>query len=246
MTNPTTNPDHYPPITTSPSPSPTPTPKNLAFILYPGFQSIDLFGPLDMLALLANRTPLNLYLVSPGPSLAPVSTAHHVWAKVGSRFGTEVVPTHTLDDVAWGDIDMVLVPGGIGARDEESADVGRVVEFVKGNEKEKKRWLLSVCTGSHLLAKAGVLDGRKATTNKRVFGWVKARHPSVHWIAKARWVADGNIWTSSGISAGIDLALAWIAHVWGEETATLLADSSEYEWNRDPENDRFAERWGAV
>ena len=65
------------------------------------------------------------------------------------------------------------------------------------------------------------------------------------WIAHARWVVDGKIWTSSGISAGIDLIYAWVADVWDEETATLLADSSEYTRNRAPDDDRFADRWGA-
>ena len=56
---------------------------------------------------------------------------------------------------------------------------------------------------------------------------------------------DGNIWTSSGISAGIDLIYAWISEVYGEEVADYLADASEYERNKDPQSDRFAERWGA-
>jgi len=68
----------------------------------------------------------------------------------------------------------------------------------------------------------------------------------VEWVGKARWVVDGNIWTSSGVSAGIDLIYAWIAEVWGEETASLIADESEYERNKDPGNDRFAERWGVA
>jgi transcriptional regulator GlxA family with amidase domain len=75
---------------------------------------------------------------------------------------------------------------------------------------------------------------------------VKAKHPSVTWIPKARWVVDGPIWTSSGISAGMDLAFAWIAEVFGEEVAQHTADRSEYERNTDAEGDRYAERWGAV
>jgi transcriptional regulator GlxA family with amidase domain len=73
---------------------------------------------------------------------------------------------------------------------------------------------------------------------------VKEQNENVQWIGKARWVVDGNIWTSSGIGAGIDLIYAWIAEVWGEETASLLADSSEYVRNKDSSDDRFAERWG--
>jgi transcriptional regulator GlxA family with amidase domain len=68
----------------------------------------------------------------------------------------------------------------------------------------------------------------------------------VNWIAKARWVVDGPFWTSSGISAGIDVTFAWMASVFGEEKAQYVADRSEYERNVDAENDRYAERWGAV
>ena len=75
---------------------------------------------------------------------------------------------------------------------------------------------------------------------------VKEQNTAVQWVPKARWVVDGNIWTSSGISAGIDLIYAWIGEVYGEKLAALLADSSEYDRNVNSEDDRFAERWGAA
>jgi transcriptional regulator GlxA family with amidase domain len=75
---------------------------------------------------------------------------------------------------------------------------------------------------------------------------VKEQNGKVEWVPVARWVVDGNIWTSSGIAAGIDMIYAWIGEVWGEETASLLADSSEYSRNRDPGNDVFAKRWGSI
>jgi transcriptional regulator GlxA family with amidase domain len=127
------------------------------------------------------------------------------------------------------------------------------------------KWILTVCTGSEILARTGALDGKRATTNKRAFNQastsdqthmcaldsdvctkVKEKHLKVNWVAKGRWVVDGDIWTSSGISAGIDLTFAWISEVFGEETAQYVADRSEYERNTEPENDRFTERWGAV
>lgn len=103
-----------------------------------------------------------------------------------------------------------------------------------------------MCTGSAILAKSGVLNGRKATSNKRAFSWVKDQNQEVEWVAKARWVVDGNIWTSSGIAAGIDMTYAWVESIWGVEVADEIADGSEYERNRDSGKDRFAERWGAV
>jgi transcriptional regulator GlxA family with amidase domain len=164
---------------------------------------------------------------------------------------------------------VILVPGGYGTREQTST--GPVVEFLKGLDLSGKgsvKYVLTVCTGSEMLARTGLLDGRRATTNKRAFNevtfptpyspplyplsygaddnQVKAKHPAVNWIAKARWVVDEHIWTSSGISAGMDLAFAWIAKVWGEEVAQYVADRSEYERNLDEGADRYAERWGAV
>jgi transcriptional regulator GlxA family with amidase domain len=75
---------------------------------------------------------------------------------------------------------------------------------------------------------------------------VKENHPKVDWVGKARWVVDGNIWTSSGVTAGMDLVFAWIAEVWGEEMAGSIADQSEYERNKDAGNDPFAEKYGVA
>ncbi|KAF2747227.1 class I glutamine amidotransferase-like protein, partial [Sporormia fimetaria CBS 119925] len=231
------------------SPTPPETPTRIGILLFPGFQLLDVTGPLDILSTHAATTPLHLSLLS--SSLTPVSTSHHVHAEAGSAFGASLVPTRTFDS-APDDLEVLIVPGGIGCRKPEN--VHAVIEFIRkyyaahnaAQGKGELKWVLSVCTGSDILAQAGVLEGRRATTNKRRFGWVKERNPGVNWVAKARWVADGDVWTSSGISAGMDLTLAWIAEVWGEETAEFLADATEYERNREPGNDRFAERWGAV
>lgn len=159
-----------------------------------------------------------------------------------------------------------VATNGVDRGPKAQENTGPVVEFLKsldlsGNGSIK--WVLTVCTGSEILARTGILNGRNATTNKRAFNdvrsfhllahltiaklyQVKATHPQVNWVSKARWVTDENIWTSSGISAGIDLAFAWISEVFGEDTAQYVADRSEYERNKDPANDRYAERWGAI
>lgn len=152
------------------------------------------------------------------------------------------MPTHTFA-TAPDDLEVLIIPGGFGSRKEENIE--GVVEFVRGYY-PKLKWCLTVCTGSAILAKSGVLDGRRATSNKKAFAWVKEQNVDVEWVPKARWVVDGNIWTSSGISAGIDLIFAWVGEVFGEDVATFVADSSEYERNTDSGADRFAERWGAV
>lgn len=224
-------------------------PSKVGAVIFPGFQLIDFAGPIDALNILSNSHALELHIIAATLDLVP--TQNFVQAKAGSNCSQSVQPTHTFAN-ADKDYDMLLLPGGLGARDPDNAKkLQEQVEWLKSLDMEREdgggvKWVLTVCTGSEILARTGLLDGRRATTNKRAFNEVKASHPQVNWVAKARWVVDGNIWTSSGISAGIDLAFAWISEAFGEEIAQFVADRSEYERNTDPENDRYAERWGAV
>ena len=98
---------------------------------------------------------------------------------------------------------------------------------------------MSVCSGSWILAKAGLLDGRRATSNKFYFKMATQQSDQVEWISEARWVADGPIFTSSGVSAGIDMSLAVIAALFGENKAVEVANYTEYVWNRNADEDPF-------
>src|SRR6185295_16465540 len=104
----------------------------------------------------------------------------------------------------------------------------------------------SVCTGAALLARAGILDGRRATTNKFAFQWVVEQGPRVEWVREARWVEDGKFATSSGVSAGIDMALRVIERTASPEVADRIATAMEYERHRDPAWDPFAKLWNLV
>jgi transcriptional regulator GlxA family with amidase domain len=109
----------------------------------------------------------------------------------------------------------------------------------------KLRYLITVCTGSGLVARTGILDGRRATTNKRNFRWAQAQGPNVNWAPKARWVVDEQegkipVWTSSGVSAGIDVMFAFVKHVYGEDEASKLSQILEYSRNTDANEDPFA------
>ena len=98
---------------------------------------------------------------------------------------------------------------------------------------------MSVCSGSAILAKAGLLDGRRATSNKQFFSLATAQSEKVEWIEQARWVEDDNMVTSSGVSAGIDMALAIIARLYSLEHAEKIAAWTEYEWHQDATWDPF-------
>mgnify|MGYP001436853677 CR=1 FL=1 len=105
---------------------------------------------------------------------------------------------------------------------------------------EGVEWLTSVCTGSAILAAAGVLDGYRATSNKFSFDWVVKQGPKVDWVYEARWVEDGNRMTSSGVTAGMDMALALIAKLYGDESADSVAKFTEYVCSKDASNDPFS------
>ncbi|KAI1212637.1 class I glutamine amidotransferase-like protein [Annulohypoxylon truncatum] len=216
------------------STAPSSPPTRFAVALFPGFQALDVFGPLDILNTLSTQVPLSLTILS--TSLAPVSTATP--AAGGPSTAQSVVPTRTYADANVDvDVEVLLVPGGAGTRD--PANVAQVEDYVR-RAYPKLRYLLTVCTGSALVARTGVLDGRRATSNKRAWEWATAQGPRVNWVPRARWVTDGNVWTSSGISAGIDMMYAFVADQFGEDVAQTLADDAEYVRNTDPDDDPFA------
>ncbi|KAH7233245.1 class I glutamine amidotransferase-like protein [Fusarium tricinctum] len=207
-------------------------PTKFAVALFPGFQALDVFGPLDTLNYMSKRQHLELSLLH--TSLEPVSTL--LKDGTSGRIGQSIIPTHTYE-TAPDDIEVLLVPGGMGARD--ANNVKSVREFVK-ERYPKLKFLLTVCTGSAIVAQSGVLDGKEATSNKRSFDWVQSQGPDVKWVRKARWVVDGNVWTSSGITAGIDMIYAFIADQYGQELADDTAKGSEYVRNTDSKEDPFA------
>lgn len=108
--------------------------------------------------------------------------------------------------------------------------------------------VLTICTGRLLLEMTGKLDGCKVTTNKQHF--LEAVHfgPDADWVRKASGVQDSKFFTSSGVSAGMDMALAVAEHLFGHETAESTAEGSEYEWHQDADraHSRQAPGWSAV
>ncbi len=89
-------------------------------------------------------------------------------------------------------------------------------------------------------SRTGLLDGRPTTSNKLAWNWVVQQGPRVKWKRQARWVDDGDIVTSSGVSAGIDMALSLIARLHGRDTALASARNMEYRWHEDAADDPFA------
>ncbi|KAM0748410.1 class I glutamine amidotransferase-like protein [Meredithblackwellia eburnea MCA 4105] len=214
-------------------------PHHFALILFPGFQLLDVAGPLDCLNILSLTHPIKLSVLS--TTLEPVSTRIPNAATTASKglFAESWVPTHTFSSPPSEPIDVLFLPGGWGTR-VEGQDELKAFLVAKAEEAST---VMTVCTGSGLLAQTGLLDGKKATGNKRSWPWTIEQGKGVEWIYKARWVEDdgGKYWTSSGVSAGIDQMLGWISKVWGEEVAQGIANGMEYRWEKDSTKDDFAE-----
>lgn len=221
-------------------------PSKIGVLIYPGFEPLDVFGPVEafqMIGLHTGTTKLDLVWI--GPTLDPVSTVPKDYIQLGlagtngSTVDTRVVPTHTYDNPPE-DLEVLLVPGGVGTRVPTS---DAAVAFI-AKTYPKLKYLITVCTGAGIAARAGVLDGKRATTNKALWNTTCATSTKVEWVKTARYVVDGNCWTSGGVSAGIDVTLAWAAHVYGEDVARAAANHMEYEWRDDRNWDPFAYMFG--
>jgi len=109
--------------------------------------------------------------------------------------------------------------------------------------KQQVQYVLTVCSGATIAARAGILDGRKATTSKANWNRLIQQGPNVNWQRVARWVEDGNVWTGSGAAAGIDLTLAWVGHVYGHPVSQYLGNLIEFNRAHNSTDDVFAEIW---
>ena len=188
-------------------------------ILFEGFETLDMFGPVEMLGASGE---FEVRFFSPQGGI------------VKSYQGVPV-QTEPLADA--GVPEVLLVPGGMGvyAMLEDDGFITRLAELAG-----QARYVLSVCNGAFLYAKAGVLDGRRATTYKARMSKAEELFPQVKWEHTARWTVDGNLYVSSGVSAGTDMALGFIADVCGHGCAVRTARYAEYTWNSNPGNDPFA------
>jgi transcriptional regulator GlxA family with amidase domain len=200
---------------------------SLAVVLFEDFELLDVFGPLEMFGLLPEQ--FEIFLIAENGDI--VASSQGPKSLVDYRF--ENCPAFNI----------LLVPGGRGTRREVDNPV--LLEWLR-SQAQTAQYVTSVCTGSALLARAGLLDGRRATTNKAAFEWVVSQGERVEWQKQARWVEDDHFFTSSGVSAGIDMSLALIAQLTGQETAEQVATWAEYEWHQDPSWDPFAQSYGLL
>ncbi len=188
-------------------------------ILFDNFETLDAFGPAEIIGKMPGTYNLDYYSLH-GKT---VTSSHQV------RVNTKPFADMNKEGI-------LLIPGGMGTR--TLVDKTGFIEELSAIAC-KAVFVLTVCTGSALLAKTGLLNGRSATSNKRAFDWVQSVNTEVNWIKSARWVVDGNCYTSSGVSAGMDMTLGFISDLHGQNTAKNIADAIEYFWNSDKSFDPF-------
>ena len=193
----------------------------LGAILYPGFELLDLYGPLEMFGTLADRYRIVTIAGTKGAvasAQGPCSVAEYDFADAPA-------------------CELLLLPGGMGTLP-ALTDAALLGYLTRASATAAVT--MSVCSGSAILARAGLLDGLRATSNKQFFTLARAQSSKVDWTEAARWVDAGRFVTSSGVSAGIDMALAVIARLDGAAVAEQVADITEYQWHRDAAVDPFA------
>lgn len=188
-------------------------------LLFEQYETLDLMGPVEFLFRL------------------PQTRLHYVSQSGGMVVSRQGFTVQTQRLYRLPENSILLVPGGQGTR-----PLAQDTAFLRdlGTWLEQAACCLSVCTGAALLAASGRLDGLPATSNKQAFDWVRSVGGMVDWQPSARWVAAGRFYTSSGVSAGMDMTLGFIADHYGLAPAEAIATHCEYIWHDNPADDPFA------
>jgi transcriptional regulator GlxA family with amidase domain len=190
--------------------------RTVAILIFDDVEILDFCGPFEVFSVTG-------VLESPAPF--SVCTVAESRSPVTARNGLSVNPRHTLEDCPVPDI--LLIPGGLGTRREMHNHL--LTDWI-ARRAEKAELVLSVCTGALLLAKAGLLDGLEATTHHGAVDLLRETAPRTRLNPQKRFIDNGKVIVSAGISAGIDMSLYVVARLLGENEALKTARYMEYDW----------------
>jgi transcriptional regulator GlxA family with amidase domain len=191
--------------------------REVVFVLYEGVQSLDVSGPLEVFS--GAQRMLRAGTGAGGARGYRVRTLSCDGQKLRSSSGLTVVPDGSLRD-APAAIDTLIIPGGPGVR--EACEDAQLVAWIECAAARATR-VAAVCTGAFLLARTGLLAGRRATTHWASADALARLHPDIAVDAEPIFVRDGHVWTSAGVTAGIDLALALVEEDLDREAALTIA-----------------------
>ncbi|NHZ33421.1 DJ-1/PfpI family protein [Massilia rubra] len=196
--------------------------RTIGIYVFDDVEVLDFAGPYEVFTC---ATRMAAKLAPDGEAPFRVRTIGATTAMLRARAGLSVLPE--ADFAGAGDIDVLIVPGGVVTNELAKPDVIAWIAATAG----KSELTASVCTGAILLAQAGLLDGQEATTHWADVEELRASFPLVRVREQRRWIDNGAIVTSGGISAGIDMSLHLVERLAGRELALRTAHLMEYEWN---------------
>jgi transcriptional regulator GlxA family with amidase domain len=202
-------------------------PLTVGILIFDQVEVLDVAGPFEVFSI----TRLNEERRWKEPSPFRVILVSEKLDQVLAVGGLRLTPDVTFDNCP--DLDLLIVPGGWGTRKEVNNDT--LLKWIAARAASKTKLTASVCTGSSLLGKAGLLDGREATTHWRAFDFLQEAAPKTKIRKDVLFTTVEPIFTSAGVSAGIDLSLRIVSHFFGEEIAKATARQMEYPY---PQNDR--------
>ena len=191
----------------------------VGILIFPDVEVLDFTGPFEVFSV----TRLNEERRREEPSPFEVSLIAERSQPIVASGGLRVIPDHDFDNCP--PLDILVVPGGWGTR--KQIDNYRLIEWLTARANEVEI-LTSVCTGSMVLGRAGLLEGLHATTHWRSLDWMRESFPNVTVESNMHVVEQGRVFTSAGISAGIDMALRVVARCYGEAVARATARHMEY------------------
>lgn len=190
--------------------------QRVAILLFDDVEVMDFAGPFEVFAVTGQRDGIGNF---------DVYTIAANSVPVRARNNLSINADYTFD--AYPSPDILIVPGGYGTRREMHNQ--QYLDFIRKNAGSATH-ILSVCTGALMLAKAGLLDGLKATTHHGALDDLQKMAPDTEVLQDARYVDNGHIILSAGISAGIDASLYLVGRLCGSETAEEAAHYMEYDW----------------
>lgn len=189
----------------------------VGIILFHEVEVLDFAGPFEVFSVTDDKEACDK------PFL--VYTVAEKMEEIKARNGLKIVPDHDFSDAP--DFDILIVPGGYGAEEIEIYNPV-MIEWIE--KAAKKAYITaSVCTGAFLLAKAGLLDGKKATTHWMDLERMKREFPKIKVTEGMKFVDEGNVVTSGGISAGINMSLYLVSRLLGSKIAETTAKRMEYD-----------------
>lgn len=217
----------------------------IGILVFDGFEPIDVWGFTEAFTIArfigtgyGSPPPYPFEVLFISNQQKPAGGGAATPAPVKSYNGPRVAPDCFRDEALEQAIDVLMIPGGDGTRvllSVESPEERRaLLDWVRSMD-ARVAVMSSVCTGSAVLAAAGLLDGKPAATNHSAFGWVAGFGPLVLWDNVSRWVDAGRYVTSAGVSAGTDMGFYLVKRLAGRAVAETAAMSAEYDWHRDPE-----------